>query len=594
MSGAQPSGGPYGPVPQNYALPDITGIIYYVSPDGEPGSSGKTPEQPARLEEVIKKVVTGDAIVLRGGTYRTGNLELNQGITLQAYQNEHPVLKGTYIADEWQDLGHGLWSTDWEYLFPMKPADWWNLNRAGRTTPLHRFNNDMVFADGRFLQSAGWLGEVDENSYYIDYAHKKVYIGIDPEEHTIEITAFNVALHRTTQKVHGKAPDRKGPTIRGITFTQYAYRAFEFDGTNPDGISDEANHGKEVVGTTLEHCTISFCSRVAGYFRGDSLTVRHCKIHDTSTEGLFILSSSDVLLERNIFARNNIEMIQGYFPAAVKIFNQCYRVTCNDNLVIDQPYSNGIWYDVGNVDGVFTNNWIEGVGFTDYEISRTRLWPSDNGFFFEISKGAVVAGNVFVNCDHGIMVLNSSDVKMYNNTFINSMAAFGRNTRSAEGDHFGWHPSTGPDVDERFGHEFANNLFSSSPDYARPYIFVWQHPDLCRQLERPQLDVLDYNQFIRSSKWMDKDLILYAPAENEKCLAGYRTPESFHKQIRKYSAHDKLYTAEQTPVFRGFELGNFQLLENYPGRNLGCAIPEAVKLLLGTGDEAGNHVGAYP
>ena len=56
-------------------------------------------------------------------------------------------------------------------------------------------------------------------------------------------------------------------------------------------------------------------------------------------------------------------------------------MTCRDNLVIEQPYSNGIWYDVGNRDGVFVNNWVEGAL---------------GGFFFEISRGATVAGNVFV------------------------------------------------------------------------------------------------------------------------------------------------------------------------------------------------------
>ena len=119
------------------------------------------------------------------------------------------------------------------------------------------------------------------------------------------------------------------------------------------------------MGTTLENCTISFCSRVAGYFRGDRLTIRHCRVSDTSTEGVYVIGSNDVLLEKNIFMRNNIENITGYYPAAVKIFNQCYRVTCRDNLVIDLPNSNGIWYDVGNVDGVFVDNWIEGVGRND-------------------------------------------------------------------------------------------------------------------------------------------------------------------------------------------------------------------------------------
>jgi parallel beta-helix repeat protein len=46
--------------------------------------------------------------------------------------------------------------------------------------------------------------------------------------------------------------------------------------------------------------------------------MRNCKVSDTSTEGIYVIASSDVLLERNIFTRNNIEEIYGYYPAAVR------------------------------------------------------------------------------------------------------------------------------------------------------------------------------------------------------------------------------------------------------------------------------------
>ena len=248
-------------------------------------------------------------------------------------------------------------------------------------TPIHRFNNDMVFVDGRLLQSAGWEGEVDENSYYIDYDKGQVYIGADPTGRQVEITAFDSALVRTSLAVHDKTNDHKGPTIRGITFTQYAYRALEVEGKKqftsadeptdePVGLADPSTFGKEVVGTVLENVSITFCSRVAGYFRGDGLIIRNSLISDTSTEGIYVIGSSDVLLERNIIRRNNVEHLTGYYPAAVKIFNQTRRVTCRDNLVLDNPDSNGIWYDVGNRDAVFVNNWIENA---------------QDGFFFEIS-----------------------------------------------------------------------------------------------------------------------------------------------------------------------------------------------------------------
>ena len=309
-------------------------------------------------------------------------------------------------------------------------------------TPLHRFNNDMVFVDGELLKSAGWEGELDAHSFYVDYEAGQVYIGVDPTNRLVEITAFDSALVRTSGPCHGKTSDKKGPVIRGLTFTQYAYRAIDIEGKKPAtlvseeptdepvGPADPATYGKEVVGTTLENVTISFCSRVAGYFRGDGLIIRNSLISDTSTEGIYVIGSSDVLLERNIFRRNNVEQLTGYYPAAVKIFNQSHRVTCRDNLVIDQPDSNGIWYDVGNVDGVFVNNWVEGA---------------IDGFFFEISKGAIVAGQRVRALRQGRPRRSTARTCASTTTRSSTpSASFERNERSAVGDHFGWHPAHRP------------------------------------------------------------------------------------------------------------------------------------------------------
>ena len=308
------------------------------------------------------------------------------------------------------------------------------------------------------------------------------------------------AIDRTTGECHGKTSDHKGPVIRGIAFTQYAYRALEVEGKEPVGISPESEHGKDVVGTTLENCSFTYCSRVAAYLRGDKLTMRNCKVSDTRTEGIYIIASSDVLLEKNIFTRNNIEPFAGYYPAAVKIFNQSHRVTCKDNLIIDLPYSNGIWYDVGEVDGRFIDNWVEGVGNANRQFFNDRPYPSSNGLFFEISKGMVCAGNVFVNCDQGIFILNSSNAKIYQNTFVNSTACIARNGRTPGNDKlFGWHSSTGPDVDKRGGHIFENNLLTGDQNYHRPLLFVWQPDTLCSQLKTSQLNQFDHNVFVRRS-----------------------------------------------------------------------------------------------
>ena len=386
----------------------------------------------------------------------------------------------------------------------------------------------------------------------------------------------------------------KGPVIKGITFTQYAYRAIEVEGKEPVGVSNESDHGKEVVGTTLEHCTISFCSRVAAYLRGDHLTLRHCKVSDTSTEGIYIIGSSDVLLENNIFTHNNIENITGYYPAAVKIFNQSYRVTCQDNLIIDLPQSNGIWYDVGNVDGRFLNNWVEGVGNVKREFVNNRPYPSASGFFFEISKGAVCAGNVFVNCDQGIFILNSSNVQVCQNTFVNSTVCIGRNGRSPANDGmFGWHSGTGPDVGKRGGHSFVNNLLTGDKNYHRPLLFLWRLDSLNQLFDETQLKQFDYNMYVRHKDKNPKPMILWTPSRNNDTQIAFGSLEELQKMYPEFSVQSQ-YFSDDVPLFKSRELGNYQLLQTFPGLKDASVVPVEVVKLLGLPKKDMKYIGAYP
>jgi hypothetical protein len=582
---SQPSGGPYGPIPQSYAVP-TEGTVYYVAPDGRADASGTTLARPTTIESAIARVVTGDAIVMRGGTYRTGSLQLNQGITLQPYLDERPVLMGTRVAREWEALPDGVWRTKWDRLFPAQPLAWWRREREGMHTPLHRFNNDMVFVDGRLLESAGWEGGLGEDAYFIDYDNGWVYIGFDPEGREVEITAHDIALHRPSRAVHGKESDRRGPTIRGITFTRYAFRAIDIEGVKPStgpneeptddpvGPSDPSVHGKEVVGTTLENVTISFTSRVAGYFRGDGLVIRNSLVSDTGTEGIYVIGSSDVLLERNIIRRNNIERITGYYASAVKIFNQSYRVVVRDNLVIDHPHSNGVWYDVGNVDGVFANNHVEG----------TQI-----GFFFEISRGMLVTGNVFVDNGQGVRVLNSADARVVHNTFLDSPVMFDRNERSAQGDHFGWHPQTGPDVDERDGHVFAGNLLVATPGFDRPLLHFDQPGAMCGTFRRPMATRVDDNAYVHAGLG-EASLVTWSPVAGRDCLARYATIEDFRRGAGMEAGGVAL-PRHAGQLFRSVELRNFEVVPPQGLREV--PVDAAAAAVLGW--EAGTALpGAYP
>src|SRR5690606_33453048 len=107
----------------------------------------------------------------------------------------------------------------------------------------HRFNDDMVFVNGRFLQSAANTDELNDNTFYVDYTNKEVYIAIDPADKLVEITAFSMALHRVYYDVNGMKADNVGPKIRGIDFTQFADSTIFVECVDPVGIKQEAEIG---------------------------------------------------------------------------------------------------------------------------------------------------------------------------------------------------------------------------------------------------------------------------------------------------------------------------------------------------------------
>lgn len=589
---AQPSGGPYGPIEQTYTVPKAL-HVYYVAPDGDARVSGVSVDAPTTLEAALARVFSGDAIILRGGVYRTGNLVLNLGITMQPYGDEKPVLKGTKVATDWEAVGNNVWRTQWETLFPSKPMFWWRREREEAKTPMHRFNNDLVFAGGRFLQSGGSIKEVNADHYYIDYDKKWVYVGVDPAEHTIEITAHDLAILRTSQDINHRKADKKGPQIRGITFTQYAWTALSFEGKRhfthldepvdePIGPADPATYGKEAVGTLLENVTISYCGRVAGYFRGDGLVIRNSLFSDTGTEAIYVIGSSDVLLERNIITRNNIEHITGYFASAVKIINQTHRVVVRDNLVLDHQDSTGVWYDVGNRDGVFINNYLEGVGAA---------------FMFEISQGVTVAGNVFNNNSLGLWILNSADAHMYNNTFVNSPVRISRSERSAQGDHFDWHPATGPGVEERSGHIFSKNLMVSDGADTGALLSVEQWPKVCEQLKDSPIAAMDGNLYVRPDPITPGEpgpLVNWIDRSGENCATSYPTIAKLQAALPKYDKHGVQLKGSPRSVFSAPDLRQFSLNASLV-EDTSVTIPAEVRELLGwSKKDAQQTVGAFP
>jgi len=313
------------------------------------------------------------------------------------------------------------------------------------------------------------------------------------------------------------------------------------------------------------------------------LIIRNSLVSDTGTEGIYVIGSSDVLLERNIIRRNNIRQLTGYYPSAVKIFNQSYRVTFRDNLIQEQPYSNGVWYDVGNRDAVIVDNYVEGAL---------------DGIFIEISRGATIAGNVVVNSNHGLRTLNSADVHAYNNTFYNARVSFERNDRVATGDTFDWHVTTGPGLDQREGQIFLHNVMAASDSYRGPLLEFVQWPlSLCAKLKNAQATEVDGNVYLRAASTAASaapPLIVYAPSQGENCASRLASLDDFRKLEPAFEKNGVQIDRSPRSVLKGPDLGHFELQRALPDAPAGNFLPAEVRSLLGWSEAEARTPGAYP
>jgi hypothetical protein len=173
------------------------------------------------------------------------------------------------------------------------------------------------------------------------------------------------------------------------------------------------------------------------------------------------------------------------------------------------------------------------------------------------------------------------------------VASFERTPRSAIGDHFDWHPATGPDVDEREGHIFVNNLLVSEPGFDRELLRFEQSAELCDRLKSPAAAQLDYNVFVRLGDPGDAPLIVWSPAATKDCLALCATLADHQKRTPQFSQHSREYLDYNGPLFPSIVLSRFELSAAFPGAAAAMPLPDKVRTLLGWPKDAKPFVGAY-
>ena len=374
--------------------------VRYVSPSGTNSGTAATVGTPwLTITYALANATAGDTIVVRGGTYRQGQIGTGLNFILQAYPHEQVWLDGADIVTGWIS-DSGRWRKDsWTALF-MDGA-----NPVGQTGDPNAINPsfpmagwpDMVWIDGVYLTQVATLAECGAGEFFVDYATSKLYIGSDPTGKTVEATTRQYALN-----LEGGSAIQ---IIRGIGFTRFATSY-----VHPNNGAIRANKPN----VTIEGCAFIRNAGNGVVYYGANGVCRGSKFMYNGKNGLGGYAPTNLIVENNRFSYNNQEGFEQWWDAGgIKIAFQdggIYR----DNLFEDNNCS-GLWLDITCTDYIIVRNeFRRNAAFAlGVELSARGIVASN--WIEGTVPGGEFGGGV------GIDIFESNDLYFWNNTLINNI-----------------------------------------------------------------------------------------------------------------------------------------------------------------------------
>jgi hypothetical protein len=561
---AQPKG-PFGPITESYPLP--TANYRVVSPNGS-GTQYTLANPGVFNADALNTAPSGATIVFRGGTYRLGDISYNKTLTLQPYLNEVPVLNGSEIATNWVQSGN-YWEITWNNLFNEGNPPTYN---TGGNPAIH--NLEIVVLDNVPLSQVDEIGLVNSETFFVDYVNNKITIGVNPNNKLVELAKYRSGLTRN----QGDSNNIEAGAIRGLTFKNYATSGFISSPSEPE--PNEAVNinisGVEMLNLIVENNIFINNGRLGAVIRGDNAVVSNNEFAYNGFHGVTVKASNNVTVKNNWVHHNNYNKVV-FFPAAIKILNQCSGITVKNNLV-EYNKNTGIWFDIGIKNSSIVNNLLRNNSHSSIKV--------------EISKDGIIAGNLIVNNKgtwDGINILNCGRMKVYNNTISGVTKSIKirrdhRNNQSA----FGWHADTGVGPGNYENHEVANNLIVLGRS---SLLEIVENNVSCKQDIDAQVDLLDFNGYHRSDSSSPDTFLRWsvpqASLESANCVDdinnnNYLTLDSFKSSYSEYETNGFEIIGVDDPFFvdsgnTDIEARDFSLKNNSEAFQAGKAIPEDVR-----------------
>ena len=259
---------------------------------------------------------------------------------------------------------------------------------------------DLFYAGNLYLRVTS-LANVAAGTWYLDTATGNVYLTDNPTGRKIEVSTTHFAIY---------AGNVANVTIRNLIVAKYASPAGygAISGIDPTGGTIQPTYKWLVQNVEVRHC------HGAGVWLGNHMTVSKSFLHDNGEFGA-AGTGNVVIFNHNELSFNNQAGFLPEVAGGVK-FTNIQNLTANYNFVHDNLAA-GLFDDTGSANITYAFNTLQNNHVA--------------GILHEIGYGAVIHDNTITNdgidsrgngywYGAAIMISNSSNTKIYNNTITNS------------------------------------------------------------------------------------------------------------------------------------------------------------------------------
>ena len=398
-----------GSVPVGQASYPVPSGAIFAAPDGNDAAAGTAAAPVRTIARAVAVAPAGGTVVLRGGTYRETVTLRSKALTLQNQPGEAVWLDGSVPLTAWTTEG-SRWSTPWTTRFDSSPT--YTQGAPDNTEPGWQFINpayplaahpDQVFVDGEPQRQVGRLSDVVSGTFYVDQAAGRLWLGRSPQGRTVAASQLQKAM----------SIQAAGSVIRGMGLKNFAPSVWHMG-----SVTIEAPRVR------LENVVVTDAATTGISVLDADVTLANVTITRSGMLGLHTRFADRLTVVGADISTNNVEHFNQAPTAGGAKAAQSRGITVQNSRFADND-GTGFWEDMSCYDSLITGN--------------TFVGNAGHGLFLEISAKALVADNLFArNNGFGIIVNNTSDVQIWNNTLVGNSRPLNlvqddrRNTRRSD------------------------------------------------------------------------------------------------------------------------------------------------------------------